>query len=308
MHASKTFMFIHVLLATLIMSTQTRKAVAASHALTAEEFMKVRCHPDGSPAYTEWTGSVTTSGVGAERARTLFKIVGFNVARCYRDAAGRWMVSSRELTYYLDPVSGEVLYTWKNPWTNESVPVVHIANDLVQQPIPAEMMIPVESLGATSIIRIDVPLSYPNPLAGDARFYEYSPESYYKAHESFSYVVATEDLQRINSIGTVDNVQVSWTRLSPWMPWMKMKGATGAVVFNALVRKVRNFSDLPELIRNEVSEHLPLYQDAPRCIVAGRTNVSSWTYFKDNFASYQAGLRFPRPAPLSLAEQECHSH
>lgn len=279
-------------------------AAAVSH-LSAEDFMKVRCHPQGHPALTHWTGHVTTSGPAAEKPQTLFKISGFNVARCYKDETGNWMVVSRELTYFLDPVSGTPLHTWKNPWTSETVPVVHIANALVQQKIPAAMSIPVESLGDSSLIRLDVPLSYPNPLAGDARFAEYSPENFYKAHESFTYVVSSKELNHLSTLETLHDVQVSWTRVSPWMPWMKMKGAPGYVVFNAIVKKDEHFSDLPELIQKEIQEKLPLYADAPSCIVSGQPNVSSWTYFKDNFAAYLAGLKFPLAAPLSQAQGEC---
>jgi hypothetical protein len=305
MYSNFSYFAARVCLSLTLLTTTTTIAEAAPTSLSAEDFIKIRCHTDGLPAYTQWSGNITTSGVDKDEVKTLFKIVGFNVARCYRNNSGNWMVSSRELTYYLDPVTGLVVHNWKNPWTNESVPVIHIANDLVQQPIPAVIKIPVEKLGATAIVRIDVPLSYPNPLGGDARFSDYSPERFYKAHESFSYVVSSAELKDLSAKKTLEDVQVSWTRVSPWMPWMKMKGMPGYVVFNAIVSKVRSFSDLPELIQSDIRERLPLYADAPQCIVTNRANVSSWTYFKENFQAYLTGLQFPLPAPLSLAENEC---
>ena len=36
---------------------------------------------------------------------------------------------SREVMLYLDPDTGEVLRTWDNPYTGETVDVIHVAND-----------------------------------------------------------------------------------------------------------------------------------------------------------------------------------
>jgi len=38
---------------------------------------------------------------------------------------------SREILLYLDPQTGEVLETWQNPWSGETVRVLHVANDPV---------------------------------------------------------------------------------------------------------------------------------------------------------------------------------
>lgn len=300
-----TSLFSVITFGTLISIAQCAPAQAAVHHLSAEDFMKVRCNPKGTPSFTRWSGQVTTSGPASDKAQTLFKIIGFNVARCYPDASGNWTVTSRELTYFLDPISGELIDTWLNPWTSEKLPIVHIANSLVQQKISSKVQIPVEMLGDSSILRLDVPLSYPNPLASESRFADYSPEAFYKAHESFTYVVSTEEIRNIASLDSLQKVQVSWTRVSPWMPWMKMKGSPGYLVFNAIVRKVERFEDLPQLIQRDIYERLPLYGDAPQCIVAGRPNVSSWTYFKENFDAYLSGSKFPLSAPLNQTQGEC---
>lgn len=57
---------------------------------------------------------------------------------------GKLKVTGRELTYYLDPTTGEKLDRWDNPWTEEKdLPVVHIANDPVQMALPS--FIPLET-------------------------------------------------------------------------------------------------------------------------------------------------------------------
>ena len=38
---------------------------------------------------------------------------------------------SREILLYKDPKTGEVLSKWENPWSGETVDVLHVANDPV---------------------------------------------------------------------------------------------------------------------------------------------------------------------------------
>lgn len=85
-----------------------------------------------------------------------------------------------------------------------------------------------------------------------------------------------------------------------------MGGLSGHLVFNALVQKNKSADEIPELIRSQIaSADLGVYLDAPRCVVKNQSNVSSWTYFKDNFEAYARGLPFPRPEPASRAVGEC---
>ena len=48
------------------------------------------------------------------------------------DIQGRGFRSvSREIQMYLDPTTNEVIDTWKNPWTEKDIEVLHVANDPV---------------------------------------------------------------------------------------------------------------------------------------------------------------------------------
>ena len=98
---------------------------------TVEELVRIRCATDGSDQWTTWTGRIF-SFVPGERQKLLFNVVGANVARCKKNAKDQWYFTSRELMYYLDPKTNKPLKVWENPWTKRSVPVMHVANDLVQ--------------------------------------------------------------------------------------------------------------------------------------------------------------------------------
>lgn len=289
-----------------IFAASSIPAEAQTQRLSPTDFIKIRCNTNAAPSLTRWQGRVTTTGVGSERSRTLFKIEGFNIARCLKDENGDWVVTSRELTFYKDPQSEELLQHWLNPWTGEKVPVVHIANALVQQTISANLPLESVSNEQTSLVRIDVPLSYPNPLAGDARFLDYSPEPFYKAFESFTYVISRASLEAINSVDSIDNVQVSWTRVSPWLPWMRMRGTPGYLVFDAIVKKHAQGEEFPNDLRKYLEmANLQLYLDAPKCVVKTLPNVTSWSYFKTHFEAYLRGEAFPRPEPSTKASVEC---
>ena len=78
---------------------------------------------------------------------------------------------------------------------------------------------------------------------------------------------------------------------------MAMGDRPGFLVYSADGSKVSSFQDLPEWLRREIRTELPLYEHAPECYLKAR-NVSSWSYFARYKADYDAGARFPRPAPL----------
>lgn len=155
-----------------------------------QQLIRARCSTDGADIYTEWTGSVY-SFVPQEKQRKLFGFLGMNVARCLQDKQG-WFLTSGELSFYLDPQTGKVLDKWQNPWTQEVVPVVHVANNLVQ--IKFGRKFPVAITGSNATVVQDVMLTYPNVLAS-SKFKDYSPEPLYQAAELFKITLPVQDLR-----------------------------------------------------------------------------------------------------------------
>lgn len=282
----------------------TAKTLVALQPFGAEELVRVRCSTDGSNIYTEWKGSVYAF-VPEEKPQKLFDILGMNVARCLKNQQGTWFITSRELTFYLDPLTGKVLNRWHNPWTQEVVPVVHVANKLVQNTLSEEF--PTAIAGSNVTFVLDVPLTYPNVLASDPKFQDYSPSALYQAGEFFKLTAPVQEV--INSKAkTVKNVFIDWNRVGPWLPWMKMKGKPGHLVYSATCKKLLHFEKLSPLLQKEINSRLPLYREAPRCLLAAK-NETSWTYFRKHFQEYLKGERFPLPAPVideSCQEQCCN--
>lgn len=83
----------------------------------------------------------------------LFNTYGIGCSRLEYDRESHsWHFSHREALFYLDPVTNEVLKTWKNPMTGKTVEVIPILNDPVNRIYPIEggvlpHLIPMLSMG-----------------------------------------------------------------------------------------------------------------------------------------------------------------
>lgn len=238
---------------------------------------------DGSPVYWNWRGEAYARRQG-EKDRLLFKVEGLNVRSCVaaqdqKRGAG-FRTVSRELLLYLDPATGKPLTRWTNPWTNETVDVVHVSND----PVNAEHFTrgkdgePLSwrghAIGDNWFLTSTIPLFYPNPLGG-----EYQPEigGTYHATEMFNFMGDRASLA--GGEGPSAKVLVGWVRMSDWLPWMKMGGREGLVYMHTAGRKLSDWAEVSPLMREEVAAHYPLYRDPPP-LDDKRPNVTSWSFFR----------------------------
>lgn len=272
-------------------------ANATTTQLSIKDFIRLRCGTDGSDAFTTWTGTMY-SNVPQEQQKPLFGLTGMNVASCFKDDKGDWFFSSRELMYYLDLETGKPLQRWTNPWTNETVSVMHVANSPVQGAFGA----PTDTMDATLLANgailaqsADVNLYYPNPLHdGTDKFAEYSPQPFYEGGEFFKFMITTTDLRQQSA--TIPTTWFAWERSSQWLPWMKM-GARPGGLFCSTTGSRATFEQLPQFIQDDITTRLPLYRQPPRCYQT-IPDSTSWTYFAKHFDEYRSGTAtFPIAAP-----------
>jgi Protein of unknown function (DUF1838) len=259
--------------------------------LEAEHWVKTRSSLDRDRSvFLTWTGSIYAFVPGEKRNR-LFKMVGVSVSRCIPTESGSWDFTSRELTYYLHPETGEILRTWNNPWTGELLTVMHVANNPVQGRFKGQFPAQVEGDKTTFVF--DLFSTYPNPLATDPKFAEYSPNPIYQAAELFKITVPTGELFD-PEIKSVSQLQLAWDRIGPWIPWMKMGDRPGQLIYSAYGSKVSGVNELPQLLRDEINDRVPLYKNAPPSFLEGE-DITSWLYFQQHFDAYLAGATFPLP-------------
>ena len=257
---------------------------------------KLHCSlEDGQPAVYTWRGRAW-SRVPGERDRLLFRIEGMNVRQCVgaRDpkrGVGYRLVS-RELMLYQDPKTGKALREWKNPWSGETVKVVHVSNDPVNQPpsfgrdkagkpTPSRLL----TLGDSYFLSLEIPLFYTNPLGGD---YQQHVGGTYHATEIFHFSGSLADL--LDRSRPVAYPNIAWVRIAQWLPWMEMGDRAGLMYVSAAGKKLERFSQLSRTLRAEIARNYPAYRKPPSG-ADRRPNVTSWTYFKQLMERDRAGGR-----------------
>nr|WP_279345597.1 DUF1838 family protein [Streptomyces sp. AP-93] len=71
---------------------------------------------------------------------------------------------------------------------------------------------------------------------------------------------------------------MSWTRMSPWLPWMKQGQRPGGLAFHCWGRKLASYAEVPERTRAYVAARHPEFAHAPEKLT--EPNETSWTYFR----------------------------
>ncbi len=273
------------LLATGPLSAQMLDPAKPDDALEISKRLQCGVSAD-EPAVYHWSGNIYGRSPGV-RDKLLFRGEGMNIRRCVEvedPVRGKgWRLISREVMLMLDPETGEVLDTWENPYTGDTVEVMHIHNDPVngapnfaKNRDGSPLKLPtLREAGPYVFIPYEVPLFYPNPLAGE---YQDFVGNMYHAMEIFDFAALKTDLY--DASRPTAYPMISWVRISPWAPWMKMGGRPGEMVFNAMGRKLPGgFEELPQVLKDEIRENYPLYESAPPADDT-RANETTWTKFK----------------------------
>ena len=175
-----------------------------------------------------------------EAIRPLMGFEIFSVGRLQKQPDGSFHFLHREVVYYTDLQSGEILTEYVNPFTNEKVKVVPVVNDPWNEhfeefePLPPSYgglikrdtsnrkpfkadwrMLPNGEIGN----QIAANLYYPATLQPD----KWPRESSGKMNR------VTEVFQTFCSLADAQNPKLTsveshgvWTRVTPWLPWMLM--------------------------------------------------------------------------------------
>ncbi len=249
---------------------------------------KMTCHSltDGKVVYGTWEGRAY-SRVPGEKDRHIFNVMGINTRQCstHKDEVrGTGFRSvSREIMVYMDPKTNEVIDTWDNPWTGETIEVLHVANDPVNMraplyeknkdgdPISVTLRV-YDDIVATSA---EVPLFYDNPLAGD---YQKYVGGIYHAMEIFNNFYPKRQLLSSRTKNMPDAV-LAWSRVAQWLPWMEMGSKPGIMIFNTTGFSTHDKDQIPSELMAVLEDRFPEYLTPPPADDP-RPNETSWTVFK----------------------------
>jgi hypothetical protein len=265
--------------------------------ITDKQFVKVRCSTDSRTYYFEATGAMYAQPLDQDEPVHLFDFLGVDISRCVENTATScWTLLSRKFSLYLDPKTEQVLKHWQNPWTGETLNIMHRSYDYQEFQIPKQLTAYLAP--EISFVSLDINLKLPNPLAQNPELGDYSPEEYLQSSDSYKFIFPTTMLDdEVVNPSNYGPVVLSYYRMGPWEPWMKMKGKPGFLVLNYTGTKTDAFEKLHPIIKAQIEHRLPLFREAPACRLK-RSIATSWSRFEEEFEAYLKGDQFPLPAPL----------
>jgi hypothetical protein len=191
-------------------------------------------------------------------------------------------VVRRECGYYYDLKTGETVDRWVNPYTDETVEVLHIANPQINAPLEPVVRAaklyddPVEAAKPPAPFLLDW------TVAGDSVFTEQRSHLWAKnpldpniwkressgpmirITDSTAFVLKLSELQ--NKALTTLSHTGTWVHSRPWQPFMLMGQAEGSCMFRCFTGSASKLDDLPQDIVKLVDKCNPDFLDAPKKI------------------------------------------
>ncbi len=269
-------------------------------AQSLEAFIKLTGDLDPTKETPGWFGGMVFGDTRRDRPlKPLFGIQGFGVVRTERQDDGSFRVFNRECAFYTDPKTGKFIDKWKNPYTKEMCDVKSIHNMTVN----AHLIVS-EKVGTAIEMDFDGTLmEVPLPLGWDV--FDDKLFSTFEVHTGFPSELTPEEwpresagkflriaeiFQRVATLSDVEDRDSTstdysgcWTRVGPWLPWMRQGQADGSLLFRTFMTKLESVDQLPPDLKAITEERLPEYFQAPPPETWGSKNDSSFSvYAREN--------------------------
>lgn len=221
----------------------------------------------------------------------------------------------REVGLYTDLKTGEIIEEWTNPYLNETVKVVPIANDpfnhiiSMWKPAPPSYgginnaapppKVPLQMdwtrRGDTLNLFSYINLFYPSSLPPE-KWPRESGNHFNQVTETFLYQIPWADMQ--NRRKTSVEYNGTWSRITPWLPWMLMGPTEGHCVYNTFMGAVDDINKIDRKTLDYVEKKFPKYLQAPEKWEEPSWSSLEWYAKEQTPAPVPAGQPVPRaPAP-----------
>jgi hypothetical protein len=201
-----------------------------------------------------------------EKNHKCFRTFGFGSGR-YEKVDGGYRIFSREVLYYLDPDTGEILNEWDNPFSGKKNDVMHIQNDPVngvfslKGPGPLAPPYPYVSCGDMVAFQWNFFIQHPNLLTRE-EYPKYSAGNIDQHAELWGMIGSKKDI--LNPDTTSAYCTMSWSRVADYLPFMEMADAPGKMVFHSHSLKLMDGpKELPRAILDYTEKHHSEYLTAP---------------------------------------------
>jgi hypothetical protein len=231
--------------------------------------------------------------IGTSRLIPLFGYTGTGVMQSKIDDDDNMWIRGRETGYFTDLATGDILETWDNPFTGETVEVFNFYNPNMGGKLTAEMprfamgaakddptlmnegthrdgsgtvpfILPFQVFGDDLMLAWDYAHEYTNPV---------TPEGWPKAStgprispsEHFTFSMSLNQMQDRSE--PCVRYQAGFSRVSQWWPWMRMGGSEyqDEVLFGRMFshKGLQDFGDVPPKVLAYIEKHAPEYLEPP---------------------------------------------
>jgi hypothetical protein len=243
--------------------------------------VKMRCSMDPKEHVVTWWKGTIFAQLPGKAPSAIMGFEGYNICRMQPQDDGSWQFISRELSFYRDLKTGALIDAWDNPFTGKRNEVLHVANDPVNSVFSSKRrdgtpsLLPWVEKGGDLMMNFNVPLSYPNPLQ-PKDFPEESSGETYTGSEHFMFFAPSAPMNDPKVLNAP--ASYGWTRIGPWLPWMKMGTHEGNLLYIAQGHKLAGIDELPADMRERIKAKYPEYATAPETF--STPNETSWTYYR----------------------------
>jgi hypothetical protein len=245
--------------------------------------LKLQADISGAPVMGAFAGQAY-AWIPNDKNHLLFNTYGIGSSRIeFSREENGFRFHHREVLYYLDPRTHEVLREWANPFTGRRVEVLHIQNDPVNRFYPLSggrfsPPYPYTVVGDDLVFQLDVLLAHPSPMPR-AHYPMHSQQDMYQTAELWA---IHGRLSEINDPSVTSGAcHTAWARVGLWLPFMEMGDRPGQMIYHSQSFKLANrAADLPKAIREYTEKHHPQFLEPPREWAGLAQNENTWTYSK----------------------------
>jgi len=231
--------------------------------------------------------------IGGARLRPLFGYTGTGVMQSKIDDDGNMWIRGRETGYFTDLASGDILETWNNPWTGETVEVFNFYNPGMGGKLTAQMprfamgaakddatlmndgthvdqagvvpfILPFDTFGDDLMLAWDYAHEYTNPVVRE-KWPKACTGERISPSEHFTFTMSLDQMMD-RSEDTV-RYQAGFSRISQWWPWMRMgeHEYRDEVLFGRMFshKGLPDCGDVPPKVLAYIEKNCPEYLEVP---------------------------------------------
>lgn len=270
-----------------------------------EVFAKINGNTDMKSTKFGWYKGIVHGVRPGEAIRDLVGFTGFSAAKLLPSLPGEdpgYRKVLNEIGFYTDLETGEILEEWHNPYFDEKVRVVPIANPAFNHTITDYYFQPPTYGGLNAVappkrpflldwerrnndlsLASRINLFYPAALQPD-KWPRESGSKFNQVTENFLYAldwdaVQDPDVTSISARGT-------WMRTTPWLPWMLMGETPGHCSYSCFFGSEDTLAYADQQAVEYAAKHYPEYLDVS----------SEWGM--PMLSSLEMYAREQKPAPL----------